>query len=100
MEKRRTVRVACSQMNGLMLQLYTRARDELGVTQALRDGPAVRLNGPSGAMGGTNQNPDEWPPGITELDGEWWDRWVEQNKGKNPLLDGGVIREWQENPTS
>lgn len=97
-EKRETVKIACSHMNGMMLNLYTRRQGDLGEPIMRREGAGVRLNGPSGVMGGTNAGA-EGEPGITEVDAEWWSKWLEQNKGKNPLLDLGVIREMQENPT-
>lgn len=101
MEKRETVKIECSHMGGLMLNIFTRGRGEFGEPTVVRDGPGIRLNGPSGVMGGTNAGA-ELPasPGITEIDAEWWSKWREQNTGKNPLLDQGVIREFKENPTS
>ena len=97
-EERKTVWVACSQLNGIMINLFTRGSDDLGAPRVVRDGVGVRLNGPTGTMGGTNAGA-EAEPGLTEVDAMWWARWVEQNRGKNPLLDSGVIRELPGNPT-
>lgn len=96
--ERDTVKVECSMMGGLMLNISSRSRGEFGEPITFR-GPGVRLNGPSGVMGGTNSGA-EGVPGITEIDAKWWAEWVSQNEGKNPLLDQGIIREWKENPTS
>lgn len=97
-EKPDTVRIECSHMGGLMLSLFRHGRGDLGEPMVVR-GVGVRLNGPSGVMGGTNSGA-EGVPGITEVDAKWWAEWVSQNEGKNPLLDQGIIREWKENPTS
>lgn len=100
MEDRRIVKIACNIQNGVVLHLFTHTKGEMGEPRVLRDGATVRLAGPVGVMGGTNQSPSEWPAVITEVDAEWWEKWKAQNIGKNALLDHGAIREWQENPTS
>lgn len=98
--EKQTVRVACYQANGLIISNFVQGRDEMGAPRLLRDGAGVRLNGPSGTMSGTNDpSMAGGEPGITEVDAVFWAKWVEQNKGKNPLFDNGVIQECTENPT-
>lgn len=87
-EKKPVTRVGCHQPNGLLIRLY-RNDDLQGLVQ---EGPAFRLNGPDGSAGGAgNPVPPGLEPGVTEVDSEWWGKWVEQNKGKNPLLDEGHV---------
>lgn len=93
-EKRDVVGVGCRQPNGVMLQLRCEVPSDMpGLKQMVNDGPAVRLSGPdrgvaSGAFsptGGGNEY------GATKVDGEFWRSWVDQNRGHNPLLDGGTV---------
>lgn len=73
-EERRTVRVSCVVPNGLVLQLVEPFDDGTGFKQLRRVGPKVIL------AGGT----------ITEVDGEFWDAWLEQNKGSSLVVDKHV----------
>jgi hypothetical protein len=103
-EKRKTVKVSCTQTNGLSICLFHKGYDDgTGIRQVVRDGPHIRLNGPSGLIAGTTTGDHSHggAPGITEVDAEWWSKWLEQNTGKNPLLDAGVVAEVreEENPT-
>lgn len=88
------VRVECYHPGGLMLRLFRPGYDDgTGQTPMVVDGAGVRLNGPSTITAGGVGNPGSSDlPGITEIDAAWWAAWVEQNAGKNPLYDAGVIR--------
>lgn len=98
-EKRKTVRVACTITNGAMLQLWQKGFDDGtgdGERMPRKDGLAVRLNGPSAlhtGAGATHRADVE--PGVTEVDAEWWGKWLDQNK-LNPAVDSGAIREVKE----
>lgn len=93
-EERRTVKVACTFPNGLMIRKSKPGVDDGtgdGEKMPAHDGPGVRLNGPSAlhtGVGATQR--DDLPPGITEVDGEWWDAWLAQNP-ENPLITQKVI---------
>lgn len=90
-EKRPTVRVACSIVNGLVIQLKKYA--EYDKTQIINDGGQVKLEGPRPLDTGVNNTGG--PSGVTEVDAEWWAAWAEQNK-LNPLLTSGGIRALEE----
>ncbi len=92
-DERRKVQVACYQPGGLMLRLFRPGYND-GIGQIpMVDGVGVRLTGPSSMTAGGVGNPGSSDlPGITDVDAEWWERWVAQNKGKNPLYDEGLIR--------
>lgn len=96
-ENRKTVRIACTITNGIMLQLWKPGFDDgTGKNPMIHDGPGVRLNGPHArdtGAGATHRI--DVPPAITEVDAEWWAKWKEQNK-LNPYFDVGAIREVEE----
>lgn len=98
-ENRKTVRVACTITNGIMLQLWQTDYDDGtgdGEKMPRKDGPAIRLNGPSSLHTGAGATHRiDVPPGITEVDAEWWEKWKVQNKS-NPYFDVGAIREAEE----
>ncbi len=79
----RTVKIACLIPNGIYVRLYKSGFDDGtgdGVKPTVHDGPAVRLNGPSPLHTGVgNTDPVDIEPGFTEVDAEWWEKWVEQN---------------------
>lgn len=81
-KKRPTVKVACMVPNGLVVRLYREGRDRVsGAPCAEPDGPAIRLNGTSALhTGAGSTSRDDLPPGITEVDQEWWDAWLRQNE--------------------
>jgi hypothetical protein len=95
------IKVACHMENGVMLNLFKKGYDDGtgdGVAPTIRDGAGVRLNGPAGKSGGTNGG--ESPPGVTEVDGEWFTKWLKQNE-LNPMVGMNLIYAMQEveNPT-
>jgi hypothetical protein len=86
-----TIKVACRVPNGIMLHLWKQGIDEPFKTM-VKDGDGVRLAGIAGIdTGAGNTERADLAPGISEVPAEWWAKWVEQNRGKNPLLDTGAI---------
>ena len=80
------VKVACHVIGGLLIGLTKPGYDDGtgdNVKTVAHDGPAIRLNGPDGRAGGVN--PGDPPPGITEVDGDWYYRWEKQNE-QNPIV--------------
>ena len=88
------VKVACHVVNGLMIRLFKRGWDDGtgdGVAPMVVDGPGVRLTGIHAIHAGAgNTEAKTRPPGITEIDGEWFDRWLVQNQ-QNPFVKDGMI---------
>ena len=88
------MKVACKVLNGLLIQAWKPGYDDGtgdGVKSVIKDGPAVRLNGPSSLHAGAgNSSGAGLEPGITEVDGEWFAAWLEQNK-LNPFVAEGLI---------
>lgn len=108
-EQKRTVRVACTIPNGLLIRLQRLSKDDGHGRVMVWDGPGLRLNGPDvGTAGGVgNTSPAGLEPGITEVDAEWWTAWCAQHQ-KDPLLtdehvralpDEAADQEGEENPT-
>lgn len=100
-EDRKTVTVLCRVPNGIMLRLTKQGFDDgTGFKPQIWDGAGVRLNGPSalhtgaGAPEGVHLDPVE-----TEVDAEWFGKWLAQN-AKNPLVVDGAVKEQAENPTT
>ena len=89
------VRVACRIPNGISIRLYKTGWDDGtgdGVKPTVPDGPFVRLAGPSSRLTGAGAtNRLDLEPSITEVDADWMNKWIEQNRGKNPFLDTGLI---------
>lgn len=95
-EKRRTVKVACTLVNGIELRLFDKPGDTPpgvvpGATVAglvalpgsvILKGADARTAGVGSAASGAAL--------INEVDGEFWDKWLEQNQD-NPLVTSGAI---------
>jgi hypothetical protein len=100
------VKVACHVPNGIMIRRYKAGFDDGtgdNVKPMVHEGAAVRLNG-TGALqtGAGSTHRDDIPPGITEIDAEWWAAWLGENAG-NPLVTGKyifAIKEDDEEPTA
>jgi hypothetical protein len=94
------VRIGCKQVNGLLLQLWTDGPDDgTGTKTKAKDGPAIRLQGINARAAGVGNTEPVNDHGVTEVDAEWWDKFLKQNSGHNALLDQGVIYQIKENPT-
>lgn len=90
--ERAKVRIGCKQVNGLMLQLWKEGFDDgTGVKTRIKDGPGIRLNGVSARAAGVGNTEPVEDHGVTEVDAEWWNKFVDQNHGHNPMLDTGLI---------
>lgn len=76
------VKVACRHANGLTIRRVIPGPDDGGGKFPLiPDGPAVRLNGPSGIHTGTGDASGEFAePGYTDVEREWIEAWLEQNR--------------------
>lgn len=89
------VKVACRQVGGISLRLYRRGWDDgTGVTLNVPVGDAVVLNGPphqGHSLGIGLSDSNELGVGYTMVDEAWMSEWMEQNKGKNPFVDMGLI---------
>ena len=104
--ERKMVQVACRVPNGIMIALWKPGFDDGtgdGVKPTIRDGAAVRLHGPSGLHTGVNATGGTGlEPGLTDIDGEWWDKWWTANQ-QNPLVTQKQVYlhepEPPENPT-
>jgi len=83
------VTIACRVPNGIMIRRSKKGADDGtgdGVQMMAHDGPGIRLNGPSAlhtGAGATSRG--DLPPGLTEVESEWWDAWLAQNQ-QNPLI--------------
>jgi hypothetical protein len=88
-EKRKTVKVGCRVVNGLMIHRWKVGYDDGtgdGVKPMVHDGPGIRLNGPSSLHAGVgNTEGAGLEPGVTEVDAEWMGAVLEQNK-MNPFF--------------
>lgn len=95
------VKVACTVPNGITLRLYKSGYDDGtgdGVKPMVYDGDQVRLAGPSSLHTGAHATArGDIEPTLTEVDGEWWAKWIKQNEN-NPAVTGGHIREHREQP--
>lgn len=102
--ERKTVRIACRIPNGVAIRLSKVGWDDgTGVKPTVHDGPGIRLNGPSPLhTGAGNTSPDDLEPGITDVDAEWWGKWLAQNR-LNPAVQLKQIflleEEAKSNPT-
>ena len=86
-------RIACDVVNGVKLRLFKEGPDDgAGKRPPVIDGEAVVLKGPSARAAGTC-SPAIGEPCINLVSDEWWDKWVAQNRGVNPLLDLGHVRD-------
>jgi hypothetical protein len=87
--ERKMVQVACHIPNGIMICLWKPGYDDGtgdGVKTTIRDGATVRLNGPPSLHLGVNaMDGAGLPPGLTEIDHEWWTKWLAANQ-KNPFV--------------
>lgn len=105
-DEKRFVKIACHVPNGIMIRKSKAGPDDGtgdGVKMMGHDGPGVRLNGPSSLhTGAGNTVRQDLPPGLTAVEGEWWDAWLAQNQ-ENPLIklkQVYVAPEEAENPTT
>jgi len=105
MAEQKMVKVACLIPNGIMIRLSKVGWDDGtrdGVKPMVHDGPGVRLNGPSPLhTGAGNTSPPDLDPGITEVDAEWWGKWLTQN-ALNPAVEMKqiyLLEEAKPNPT-
>lgn len=84
------VRIACLIPNGIAIRLSKIGWDDGtgdGVKPMVHDGPGIRLNGPSSLHAGAgNTSPVDVEPGVTEVDEEWWGKWLTQN-ARNPAVE-------------
>lgn len=88
-------KVACTILNGIIICKWKRGFDDGtgdGEAPMVKDGPAIRLNGPTGQHAGTgNPSGAGLPPAFTEVPDDWgFDTWLEQNK-MNPYVAEGFI---------
>lgn len=101
------VKIACTFPNGIFIRKSKPGVDDGtgdGEKMPGHDGPAIRLNGPSAlhtGVGATQRT--DLPPGLTEVEDDWWNVWLGQNE-KNPLITQKVIyvveeEKPDENPT-
>lgn len=88
------VRVGCSVLNGVMIQLHKPGYDDGtgdGVRPFVKDGPGIRLNGPPAILAGAgNSDGQGQKPGETEVDAEWMGKWLEQHV-LDPLVVGKYV---------
>lgn len=97
-QKKTMKRIACQHVNGISLRLFKEGPDDgTGQKPQVVDGPPVILSGPN-ARGAGVGTPSGYGGGfsVTDVDPEYWAAWLAQNKGKNPLLDGGLIYDLDE----
>lgn len=90
------IKVGCRAPNGVTLQLWRQGRQE-DMGAFVKDGPPVFLPGPITNHVGTGNTDPELDRVYTEVDQDFWNAWVEQNKGKNALLDLGFVQPLDEN---
>jgi hypothetical protein len=83
------VQVACHVPNGIMIALWKPGYDDGtgdNVKPTIRDGAAIRLNGPSGLHTGINATDGlGLRAGLTYVDDEWWSKWLAANQ-QNPFV--------------
>lgn len=95
-DDKQKVRVACKVPGGLMICKWKPGFDDGtgdGVKTTVRDGIAIRLQGPLHNGGTLNREGRDVPPGITEIDVDWrFADWIAQNK-LNPYVAEGLIYE-------
>lgn len=89
------VKVACTIVNGIVIQKWKTGYDDGtgdGVKFPVKDGIALRLNGPSARHAGVgNTEGVGQAAAITEVPDDWgFDRWLEANK-LNPFVAEGMI---------
>jgi len=101
-QERKTVKIRCGVANGIELQLWKQGFDDgTGVKPTVVDGLPVRLKGPSGLRAGVGNTNLKDLIEVTEVDAEWWSKWLAQN-AKNPMVEMGFIGPVEEktpNPT-
>lgn len=95
-ETRSVVKVACSIVNGLKLRVSRPGYDEgtgSGMKMPAFDAQQVTLKGPSpiDAGVGSPSSSKTGGVGITEVDAEFFARWLEQNE-RNPIVQQGCVR--------
>lgn len=101
----KTVKVACRVPNGVLIRLQKDGPDDgTGKPFVAHDGPAIRLAGPSSIHTGAGDPfGSTLEPGYTEVDAEWFARWLDQHK-LDPMVTQGFIFEAppepEENPTT
>jgi hypothetical protein len=101
------VKIACHVPNGIMIRRSKEGFDDGtgdGVKPIIHDGPGIRLNGPSALhTGAGNTAREDLPPGLTEVEDDWWEAWFSKNQ-QNPLVTMKQVYvappEEAENPTT
>jgi hypothetical protein len=89
------VKVACTALNGLTICKWKPGYDDGtgdNVKTVVRDGLAIRLNGPSSVGAGVgNSDGKGLEPGITEIPDDWgFDTWLKQNE-HNPFVKENFV---------
>lgn len=80
-----TVKIACSVMNGVSLQLTRPIPDGTGVEQSRRYGGKVILAGPTSPRDDAAEREV-----VTEIDSAFWTTWLAQNPNNSLLADGAI----------
>lgn len=84
-------RIGCRIVNGVKLRLFKEGYDDgTGKRPIVPSGEEVTLRGSSARDAGTCAS-GEGDPRITMVSDAFWENWVAQNNGKNPLFDLGHI---------
>lgn len=93
------VKIACRVVNGMQLHVFKRGPDDgTGFRPMVKDGPMVRLAGPSAHEAGVGSTELlDADPCITEVPKAWADAWFEQNR-ENPFVAQGLIYMLPEDP--
>ncbi len=86
------VKVACRVVNGIKINRFKPGYDDGTGKQPLAPtGPTVTLTGPSALHAGVgSSNADGQEPGITIVDKEWIEGWLEENSQTNLVREGYV----------
>ena len=81
-KEKELVRVACRHAGGIAIRLWKAGPDDGGgKNPMIEDGPKIHLIGPSPLASGTSDSSGhDQEPGITLVEREWIDKWLEQNK--------------------
>jgi hypothetical protein len=86
------VKVACRVVNGIRIKRFKAGYDDgTGKQPLTADGPGITLAGPSALHAGAgNPHAEGAEPGITLVDKEWVEGWLEENK-QTQLVDDGFV---------
>lgn len=94
------VRVACMIPNGLMIRLTEVGPDDGTGSGAhmVAQSAGVRLTGPSSRrMGAGATARQDLDPGVTEVEGSFMEKWLDQNR-QNPIVTQRQVWILDENP--